>query len=150
MSDNPKTIKFEIVTPERIVLKEQVLQVSVPTQSGEITILPNHIPLVSVLIPGVLELKKISGETEIISVSGGFLEVMKDKIVILADTAERAFELDEERIEEAKKKAEEMKKWKDIDAVQFAEVNALIEKQMARSKAVKRWRNLKNINQAMK
>ena len=145
MSTDKKTIKFEIVTPERIVLKEEVLQVTVPTQSGEITVLPDHIPLVSILKPGVLELRKANGESEVISVSGGFVEVLKNKIVILADTAERAVELDEAKIEEARTKAEEMKKWKDIDAVQFAEANALIEKQLARSKAVKRWRNLQNI-----
>ncbi len=145
MSTDKKTIKFEIVTPERIVLKEEVLQASVPTQSGEITVLPDHIPLVAILRTGVIELKKISGENEVISVSGGFVEVMKNKIVILADTAELAVELDEARIEEAKKKAEEMKKWKDIDAAQFAEISGLIEKQLARSKAVKRWRNLNNI-----
>lgn len=145
MATDKKTIKFEIVTPERVVLKEEVLQATIPTQSGEITILPDHIPLVSILNPGVIELKKLSGENEVISVSGGFVEVLKNKIVILADTAELAVELDEQRIEEAKKKAEEMKKWKDIDAVQFAEISGLIEKQLARSKAVKRWRNLKNL-----
>jgi len=145
MATDKKTIKFEIVTPERIVLKEEVLQVTVPTQSGEITVLPDHIPLVSILRPGVLELKKANGESEIISVSGGFVEVLKNKIVILADTAERAIELDEAKIEEARAKAEEMKKWKDADAVQFAEANALIEKQLARSKAVRRWRNLQNV-----
>ena len=126
-------------------MKEEILQVTVPTQSGEITVLPDHIPLVSILKPGVLELKKADGEAEVISVSGGFIEVLKNKIVILADTAERAVELDEAEIEAARAKAEEMKKWKDIDAIQFAEADALIERQMARAKAVKRWRNLKNI-----
>jgi len=145
MATDKKTIKFELVTPERVVLKEEVLQATVPTQSGEITILPDHIPLVSILSPGVIELKKMTGESEVISVSGGFVEVLKNKLVILADTAELAIELDEQRIEEARKKAEEMKKWKDIDAVQFAEISGLIEKQLARSKAIKRWRNLKNV-----
>jgi len=145
MSTDKKTIEFEIVTPERVVLKEEVLQATIPTQSGEITILPDHIPLVSILNPGVIELKKPSGENEIISVSGGFVEILKNKIVILADTAELAIELDEQRIEEARKRAEEMKKSKDVDAVQFAEISSKIEKQLARSKAAKRWRNLKNI-----
>jgi len=144
MSDN-KTIKFEIVTPERTVLKEQVLQATVPTQEGEITILPNHIPLVSILRPGVIEVKNAAGEIEVISCSGGFIEVSTDKIVILADTAERAVELDEVRIEEAKARAEEIKKDKNIDDVKFAEANALIEMQLARTKAVRRWRKLKNL-----
>ena len=145
MPTDKKTIEFEIVTPERVVLKEEVFQATIPTQSGEITILPDHIPLVSILNPGVIELKKTSGENEIISVSGGFVEILKNKIIILADTAELAVELDEQRIEEARKRAEEMKKSKDVDAVQFAEISSKIEKQLARSKAAKRWRNLKNI-----
>ncbi len=142
MSEN-KTIKFEIVTPEKTVLKEQVLQATVPTQDGEITILPNHIPLVSILRAGVIEVKNDKGELEIISCSGGFIEVLHDKIVILADTAERAIELDEARIEAAKQRAEETKKLKNVDDMQFAEANAMIEKQLARSKAMRRWRNLK-------
>lgn len=140
-----KTIKFEIVTPERVVLKEMVRQVTVPTLDGEITVLPDHIPLVSVLKSGVIEVKRADGQIEVMSVSGGFIEVLADKIVILADTAELAREIDELRIEEARKRAEEMKHWQDIDEIQFAEANAMIERQLARSKAVKRWRNLKNI-----
>ena len=53
-----KIIKFEIVTPERTVLKEEVQQVSAPTKNGEITVLPNHIPLVASLQPGVIEIVK--------------------------------------------------------------------------------------------
>ena len=51
-------IKFEIVTPERVVLKEKIKEVTIPTKEGEITVLPNHIPLVAILTPGVIELKK--------------------------------------------------------------------------------------------
>lgn len=140
-----KTIKFEIVTPERIVLKQEILSVSVPTTSGEITILPDHIPLISILKPGIIELKKIDGTEDIMSVSGGFIEVLKDKIVILADTAERAEELDEERIAMAQKKAEELKtSAKAIDDIDFAAVSAQLEKELARFHAVNRWRRLKN------
>ncbi len=142
-----KTIKFEIVTPERLVLREEILQVTVPTAMGEITVLPDHIPLVSILKPGVLEIKKVDNTVEVMSVSGGFIEVMKNKIVVLADTAERAEELDEKRIEEARSKAEELKKTaKNVDDVQFADISARIEKELARNRAVNRWRKLKNIN----
>lgn len=146
MSDN-LTIKFEIVTPERVVLKTEVLQATVPTVSGEITILPHHIPLVSILQPGVIEVKKLGqSEVEIMAVSGGFVEVLKDKIVILADTAEKADELDEARIENAKQQAEELKKSATAaDRIKFADINARIEKEWARSKAIKRWKKLKNI-----
>lgn len=140
-----KTIKFEIVTPERTVLKQDILQISVPTTSGEITILPDHIPLVSVLKTGVIELKLADNSVEIISVSGGFIEVMKDKIVILADSAERAEEIDEQKVEEARMRAEEAKKnAKFVDDVEFANISAQIEREMARLHAVNKWRKLKN------
>jgi len=70
-----KIIHFEIVTPERVVLKEEVMQITVPTMMGEITVLPNHIPLVASLQPGVIEIKKKDGLPEVMSVSGGFIEV---------------------------------------------------------------------------
>lgn len=139
-----KRIKFEIATPERVVLKEEILQVTVPTVEGEITILPKHSPLVSVLKPGVLELKKMDGAIEIISVSGGFVEVLLNKIIILADTAERAEEIDLERAEEAKKRAEEsLKNLRSIDSVEFANLSAMLEKELARTRSAKKWRSLK-------
>ncbi|MFA5359544.1 MAG: ATP synthase F1 subunit epsilon [Patescibacteria group bacterium] len=144
MSD--KFIKFEIVTPERVVLKEEIKQITLPTKAGEITVLPDHIPLVSSLVPGVIHVKRRNGEDEIISISGGFLEVLKDKVVILADTAERAEELDMDRAEEAHRRAAELKeKARRGEDVNFAEVNAAIERELARTKAVKRWRKIKNI-----
>jgi F-type H+-transporting ATPase subunit epsilon len=141
-----KRIKFEIATPERVVLKEEILQVTVPTVEGEITILPKHSPLVSVLKPGVLELKKMDGSIEIVSVSGGFVEVLLNKIIILADTAERAEEIDLERAEEAKKRAEEsLKNLRSIDSVEFANLSAMLEKELARTRSAKKWRSLRGI-----
>lgn len=139
-----KIIKFEIATPEKVVLKEDILQVSVPTVEGEITILPQHLPLVSLLKPGVLEVKKVDGSIEIISVSGGFIEVLLDKIIILADTAERAQEIDMDRAEEARLRAEEsIKNSRNIDSVDFANLTAIMEKELARTRSAKKWRSLK-------
>jgi len=139
-----KRIKFEIATPERVVLKEEILQVTVPTIEGDITVLPKHSPLVSILRPGVLELKKMDGSIEIISVSGGFVEVLLNKIIILADTAERAEEIDLERAEEARQKAEEsLKNLRNVDSTQFANLSAMIEKELARTRSAKKWRSLK-------
>ncbi len=144
MSD--KYIQFEIVTPERVVLREEITQITLPTKMGEITVLPNHIPLVSSLMPGVVHVKKKNGEDEVISISGGFLEVLKDKVVILADTAERAEELDLARAEAARQRAEKLKEdSRHAEHINFTEINAAIEKELARTKAVKRWRKLKNI-----
>jgi len=138
-----KTIQFEIVTPERVVLKREVLQITLPTTSGEITILPDHIPLVSVLQAGVIEVKRADNVMEVMAVSGGFIEVMKDKVVILADTAERAEELDEETIKAAHQRAAELKlSAKAVDDVEFAAVAARLEKELARLRAINRWRRL--------
>ncbi len=142
-----KLFKFEIVTPEMMVLQEQIQQIVVPTKSGEITVLPGHIPLVSTLEAGVIEIKNEKGENKIMSVSGGFIEVLRDKVVILADTAERAEDIDEGRIEEARKRAETAKKdIRTFDRERFASINAKMAKELARSKAAKRWRKLKGNN----
>ncbi len=139
-----KRIKFEIATPERVVLKEEIFQVTIPTEEGEITVLPKHSPLVSILKPGILEIRKTDGEKEIMSVSGGFVEVLLNKIVVLADTAERAEEIDLDRAEEARKKAEEsLKNLRSVDATQFASLSAMIEKELARTRTAKKWRNLR-------
>lgn len=144
MSD--KYIHFEIVTPERVVLREEVRQVTVPTKMGEITVLPDHIPLVASLLAGVVHVKTKGGEDEVMSVSGGFIEVLKDKVVILADTAERAEELDLDKVEAARQRAEAIKRsTRFADDVKFTEVSAKIEKELARSKAVNKWKKLKNI-----
>ncbi|MDD2681222.1 MAG: ATP synthase F1 subunit epsilon [Patescibacteria group bacterium] len=141
-----KTIKFEIVTPERTVLSKEIMQVTVPTQDGEITILPEHIPLVSILKPGVLEIKSLDQSMDIISVSGGFIEVLRDKVVVLADTAERGEELDEERVATAKAKAEKAKaeaiNREDYD---LSAVAVRLEVVLARERALHKWRKLKNI-----
>lgn len=142
MSD--KIINFEIVTPEGPVFKEEVTQVTVPTKQGEITVLPNHIPLVASLMPGVIEIEKLGGGGEIMSVSGGFIEVLRDKVIILADTAERAEEIDMTRAEEARARAEEIKKdMRHFDQESFAGLSAKIAKELARSRAVKRWKKIK-------
>ncbi len=144
MYDSDKTIKFEIVTPERVVLKEEISQVTVPTQEGEMTVLPKHMPIVATLKPGVIELIKADNSPEIISVSGGFVEVLRNKVVILADTAERAEELDLARAEEARERADKMKKeTRQDDTENFANITAQLEKELARTRAIKRWKNIR-------
>ena len=142
-----KTIKFEVVTPDSVVLKDEVTQITVPTQNGEITVLPDHIPLVATLSHGVIETKTKDGEIKIMSVSGGFIEVLKDKVVILADKAERAEDIDIARAEEARKRAEDIK----TQAVHkydvnFADISARIAKEMARTNAAKKWRKIKGLD----
>lgn len=144
MSD--KTIKFEIVTPEQVVLKETVVRATIPTTSGELTILAGHIPLISVLKPGIIEVERETGDIEIMVVSGGFLEIQSGKIIILADYAERAASLDETVIEAARIKAEQVKlEAKNRDEVEFTDIAARLEVELLKNKALSRWRKLKNI-----
>jgi F-type H+-transporting ATPase subunit epsilon len=146
MNDTGK-IKIEIVTPERVVATNEVDSITLPTEEGEITILKGHIPLVSVLSSGVIETKK-EEELQIMAVSGGFVEVFSDKVIVLADTAEYAEEIDVERAEQARRKAEQEKQnYTKKEQKRFASVNIQISKNLARTHAVDKWKKLsKNIS----
>ena len=97
-------IKFEIVTAERVVYSDEVDIVVAPGIQGQLGILPHHAPLMTTLQPGELLVRK-GTEEQSMFVSGGFLEVRGDKVVVLADTAERAEEIDIARAEAAKRRA---------------------------------------------
>lgn len=136
-----QTLQFEITTPERQVFKETVRQVSVPTETGEITVLPHHIPLIAPIPAGELRAVKESGEEVLMAVSGGFVTVQADgRVVILADTAERAEELDLEAIEEAKKRAEEVMQQKHDDVERYADAAAAMARELARWKVATKHR----------
>ncbi|KKI89707.1 ATP synthase F0F1 subunit epsilon [Bacillus sp. SA1-12] len=111
-----KTVLVNVVTPDGPVYDADVEMVSVKAQSGELGILPGHIPMVAPLEIGAVRLKKGSG-TELVAVSGGFIEVRPDKVTILAQAAEQAESIDVARAEAAKKRAEERlnQKTDDID-----------------------------------
>src|SRR3989338_5084417 len=100
-----KKLKLKIVTPERVLLESEVDSLSVPTQMGEITILPHHIPMVANLQPG--EMKAVTdGEPRLMAVAGGVIEVRPgNEIVVLADAAEEAHMIDLKRAEEARGRA---------------------------------------------
>lgn len=132
-------INFKITTPEREVYSDVVDSVTLPTLKGEITILPNHLPLVAVLVPGEARVVH-EGEEALMAVSGGFIEVQPgSRVIVLADTAERAEELDIEKIEQARKKAqEELEKKRDLDEENFAEAAAALERELARLKVARK------------
>ncbi|MCJ7653688.1 MAG: F0F1 ATP synthase subunit epsilon [Dehalococcoidia bacterium] len=100
------TLRLEIITAERQVFADDVNVVVAPGIEGELGILPHHAPLMTMLKPGELLIRK-NGEEMYLAVSGGFLEVRPDKVIILADACERAEEIDITRAEEAKRRAEE-------------------------------------------
>jgi F-type H+-transporting ATPase subunit epsilon len=98
-------IQLDIVTPERLAFSEEVDAVNVPGIEGELGILPHHAPLVTTLGVGELRIRKGSTE-ESFAIFGGFLQVLPDKVVVLAETADMASEIDLAKAEEARREAE--------------------------------------------
>lgn len=132
-------MKLRIITPERLVFEEDIDQVTLPTQEGEITVLPHHIPLVSIIQPGEIFIKK--GKQDIpLAVSGGMLQVRPDEIIVLADSAERVEEIIEERAEQARVRALAMFEEKRHDSTQYAQLAAKIEKETARLRVARKHR----------
>ena len=99
-------MKLEIVTAERVVYSEDVSVLVAPGSDGELGVLPGHAPLLTTLAPGEIKVTK-DGEESFMVVSGGFLEVLGNKVTILANTAEHADEIDEDRAEAALQRAQE-------------------------------------------
>ncbi len=129
---------LEIVTPERKVYEKEVNMVSLKGVEGELGILPNHIPLVTALKVAPVTVKLGSNSSETIAVNGGFLEVRKDKVVILAESAELPEEIDVERAKAAKERAEArlaQTKQSDID---FRRAEFALQKALNRLEVVQR------------
>ncbi len=99
--------KLEVVTPNRRFLDEEVEMLMVRTVNGDIAVLSDHIPLVTPLAVGVLKLDYPDGTNKISTICGGYMEVTKEKTTIVTDSAEWPHEIDKNRAEEAKKRAEE-------------------------------------------
>ncbi|MDO8848135.1 MAG: ATP synthase F1 subunit epsilon [Coriobacteriia bacterium] len=103
-----RTLLCEIVTPEKIVYTNEVEMVVAPTLDGEVGILPLHAPLVTVLRPGELRVRYNDGkDVEWFAVSGGYLQVYNDKVIVLADAAEHASRVDVDRARQAKELLEQ-------------------------------------------
>jgi F-type H+-transporting ATPase subunit epsilon len=98
-------IHLEIVSPERRAFSEEVESVVVPGIDGELGILPHHTRLISALGTGELRIKRAGGE-EILLISGGFVEVRPDRVIVMTDLAEHSDEIDEAKAVEARKRAE--------------------------------------------
>ena len=99
------TIQLEIVTPERLAYQDEVDAVVLPGAEGELGVLPHHAPLVSTLGFGELRIRK-GGAEESFAIVGGFVQVRPDKVVVMAETADLASEIDLEKAQEARREAE--------------------------------------------
>ena len=99
-------LQLEIITAERALFDGQVELIVAPGIEGELAVLPNHAPLMTMLQPGELRYR-VSGEDSYLTVSGGYMEVTRGRVTILADAAERVEEIDEARAAEAVRRAQE-------------------------------------------
>jgi len=138
MSTLINKINLQIITPEKIAYKDKADQITLPTGDGEITIMANHIPLISTMKHGELIIKN-NGKEIPMAVCNGFIEVRKNCIIIMTDIAERVEEINEQLAKEAKEKAQNLLKEKDrMSAVAFADATALLEKSLARIRVARR------------
>ncbi len=133
-------LKLEIITAERVVYAaEDVDEVVLPGVEGELAVLPKHAPLMTMLRPGILRVIR-QGEEEELAVHGGFLEVRDNRVTVLADAAERAGEIDVERAEAARRRAQELLAQRRRDEMEFAAAQAALQRALTRLKLVERAR----------
>jgi len=137
-------LKLDIVTAERVVYSEDVDIVIAPGVEGQLGILPHHAPLMTILQAGELVVRK-GGQEESLAISGGFLEVRPDRVIVLADSAERAAEIDVARAEAARKRAEERLRGMKPGTIDETRAEAALRRAIARisvADKMKRRRNL--------
>ncbi|MBN1136970.1 MAG: F0F1 ATP synthase subunit epsilon [Anaerolineae bacterium] len=128
----------EIITAERIVFKDDVDMVVAPGIDGQLGILPHHAPLMTALTIGELILHKAGDEDTIMAIGGGFIEVGPKHVTILADSAERAEEIDESRAEAARRRAEATMAQARAEQEDFIKAEAALRRSILRLKVAKR------------
>lgn len=137
------TFRLEIVTAERLCYADDVDVLVAPGIEGQLGILPHHAPLMTMLQPGELIIRK-SGEELYWAIGGGFIEVCQDKVIVLADTCEYTEEIDVERAELAKKRAEEGLKERAPD-IDIARTEAALRRALTRLKVAERRRKRREV-----
>lgn len=136
-----KSFTLKLITPRGIAYEGEISQASLPTPDGQLTILSHHMPLMTLLIPGEILIAS-AGKQHYLSTEGGIAYVSKNFLKVLADTAESAESMDVAKIEEAKRKAEHLMRNSD-DEVEFAHAEALLEKQLAKLRFIRKRRKNK-------
>jgi F-type H+-transporting ATPase subunit epsilon len=127
------TFQLELVTPEHVVLSERVQSVRVPGSEGSFGVLAGHAPLMSALTVGLVKVVHENGDEEFIAASGGFVEVGPEKVIVLADAAERAEEIDVARAEAAVSRARQ--RLNSGEAIDYPRAQAALARAMNRLKA---------------
>jgi len=124
-------LTLDLVTPERVALTEEADFVVLPAHEGEMGILPGHEPFMVQLTHGEVRVER-AGEQKRLAVSGGFAEIINNKISIFAETAEMVGEIDAERARQALEKAKAESKRKDIDPLSLAQAEAAVRRAQVR------------------
>ena len=130
-------LHLEIVTPERRAFEGDVDEVIVPGSEGEMGILPHHAPLISLLGQGVLRIKR-GGEEQEFAIFGGFLQVRPDRVVVLAETADLASEIDLERAERARREAAQILEGGFVEPSDLASARAALQRALVRIRLAER------------
>jgi F-type H+-transporting ATPase subunit epsilon len=136
-------LKLTVTTVERqVVSLDNVTQVTLPTKDGEITVLPGHVPLMSVAGRGAMEITQDNGEVQHLFIDGGTVQVNQTQVEVLTHLAETSDELDEAKILEAKRRAEKLLEEKPVD-VDLAKIEVSLQRELAKEKLVKKWKDYK-------
>ncbi len=135
-----KTFHVNMVSADESLFDGEVVSLSATTVTGEIGILAGHAPLLATLDPGQVRFSFSDGKEEVIYISGGFMEVQPKQTLILADAAERAEFLDEEKIKEAKIRAEEIMRNSSRSKMDYAKAQAELIQAVAKLSALRRLR----------
>lgn len=133
---------FRIVTPESIVLESEAYSVTLPVEGGEVTIMTDHMPYIGSVSVGEILVRAAASEApQSLATSGGFTEFHDNVLTLLADTAERAADIDLERAEAARSRAEELRRsTPETDPEAYARTQMLLEKELARIRVAKKHR----------
>lgn len=128
------TIRLELVTPERLLVSEEVDEVIAPGYEGEFGVLPEHTPFLAILSIGILRYRK-GGDVRKVAVGGGFAEVAPDRVVVLAEVAEKAEEIDVDRARQAHARAEAALKDVSMDDETYTKASGALRRAMVRMAA---------------
>lgn len=132
-------LQLDIVTPERMAFSEEVDAVVCPGIEGELGILPHHAPLVTMLGVGELRIRR-GGQEEFFAIAGGFLQVRPDRVVIMAETADMAAEIDVQKAEEARREAERALEAGFDEPADLARARAALQRALLRIRVAERRR----------
>lgn len=131
MSLLPEALELTVVTPDRQVVREQVHEVQVPARNGYLGILPGHAPLLSELQMGELSYRHGS-HWSYLTIFGGFVEVLPNRVIVLAESSERGEEIDVERVHEARKRAEDRLSRPSDPEIDFVRAQAALQRALIR------------------